>query len=141
MGARTAGGADRESRLHDPHDFPVHIATVCALISSGLDAVPACNGRLDQHVRAAVWLRVPKQHHARAGQLCRTADDGRCFATCCTVVGVVTLVGMLIAGEILKRQGGSYVSFISITFGGTSYAVALVLFSWTRIRVVDWGLA
>lgn len=74
-----------------------------------------------------------------AGQLCRTEDYGRYFATCFTGVGIGTLVSIPIAGEILKRQGGSYVGLI--TFGGTSYAVGLVLFVWARIRVVGWGCA
>lgn len=73
------------------------------------------------------------------GQLCRTEDYGRYFATCFTVVGVGTLVGIPIAGEILKREEGSYVGLI--TFGGTSYAVGLVLFLWARIRAVGWGCA
>lgn len=74
-----------------------------------------------------------------AGQLCRTEDYGRYFATCYTVIGIGTLVGIPIAGEILKRQGGDYVGLV--TFGGTSYAVGLVLFSWARIRAVGWGWA
>lgn len=72
-----------------------------------------------------------------AGQLCRTEDYGKYFATCFTGIGVGTLVGIPIAGEILKRNGGSYVGLV--TFGGTSYAVGLVLFVWARIRVVGWG--
>ena len=74
-----------------------------------------------------------------AGQLCRTEDYGRYFATCFTGVGIGTLVSIPIAGEILKRQGESYVGLI--TFGGTSYAVGLVLIVWARIRVVGWGCA
>ena len=72
-----------------------------------------------------------------AGQLCRTEDYGRYFATCFTGVGIGTLVGIPIAGEILKAEGGSYIGLIA--FGGTSYAVGLVLFVWARIRVVGWG--
>lgn len=72
-----------------------------------------------------------------AGQLCRTEDYGRYFATCFTGVGIGTLVGIPIAGEILKRAGGSYVGLI--TFGGANYTVGLVLFTWARIRAVGWG--
>lgn len=72
-----------------------------------------------------------------AGQLCETEDYGRYFASCFTVVGVGTLVGIPIAGEILKKNGGSYVGLI--TFAGVSYAVGLVLFVWARIRAVGWG--
>ena len=72
-----------------------------------------------------------------AGQLCRTEDYGRYFATCFTIVGIGTLVGIPIAGEILKRSGGSYVGLI--IFGGASYAVGLILFVWARVRAVGWG--
>ena len=72
-----------------------------------------------------------------AGQLCRTEDYGRYFASCFTVVGIGTLVGIPIGGEILRRGGGSYVG--TITFGGASYAVGLVLFVWARIRAVGCG--
>ena len=74
-----------------------------------------------------------------AGQLCRTEDYGRYFATCFTGVGIGTLVGIPIAGQILKRAGGSYVGLI--TFGGGNYAVGLALFVWARIRVVGIGVA
>ena len=74
-----------------------------------------------------------------AGQLCRTEDYGRYFASCFTVVGTGTLVSIPIAGEILKKEGGSYVGLI--TFGGASYVVGLVLFLWARIMAVGWGCA
>ena len=47
-----------------------------------------------------------------AGQLCRTEDYGRYFATSYLVVGVGTLVSIPIAGEILLRSSGSYVGLI-----------------------------
>lgn len=72
------------------------------------------------------------------GQLCRTEDYGRYFATCFTGVGIGTLFSVPLAGEILKRAGGSYVGLI--IFGGTSYGVGLVLFIWARIRAVGYGL-
>ena len=72
-----------------------------------------------------------------AGQLCKTEDYGRYFATSFTVVGIGTLVGIPIAGEILIRNGGSYVGLI--VFAGTCYASGLIFFSWARIRVVGWG--
>lgn len=72
-----------------------------------------------------------------ADQLCRTEDYGRYFASCFTVVGIGTLVGIPIGGEILKRNGGSYVGMI--TFEEVSYAIGLVLFAWARIRAVGWG--
>ena len=48
-----------------------------------------------------------------AGQLCRTEDYGRYFATSYLVVGVGTLVSIPIAGEILLRSKGIYVGLIS----------------------------
>lgn len=72
-----------------------------------------------------------------AGQLCRTEDYGRYFATCFTVVGIGTLFGIPIAGEILIRCGGSYVGLIA--FGGACYASGLIFFIWARIRAVGWG--
>lgn len=73
-----------------------------------------------------------------AGQLCRTEDYGRYFATCFTVVGIGSLVGIAIAGEILIRCGGSYIGLIA--FGAASYAAGLVFFVWARVRVVGLGL-
>lgn len=72
------------------------------------------------------------------GQLCRTKDYGRYFATSYTVVGIGSLVGIPIAGEILRRNGDIYIGLIA--FCATSYACGLVFFIWARIRVVGWGL-
>lgn len=73
-----------------------------------------------------------------AGQLCETKDYGRYFATMFTIVGVGTLVGIPIAGEILLKNGGSYVGLIGFT--GASYATGLGFFVWARVRVVGWGV-
>lgn len=72
------------------------------------------------------------------GQLCRTKDYGRYFATSYTVVGIGSLVGIPIAGEILRRSGGNYVGLIA--FCATSYGFGLVFFIWARVRAVGWGL-
>lgn len=72
-----------------------------------------------------------------AGQLCKTEDYGRYFATCYTMMGIGTLVGIPIGGEILARGGGNYVGLI--VFGGACYAAGLVFFVWARVRVVGWG--
>lgn len=72
-----------------------------------------------------------------AGQLCKTEDYGRYFASCYTVVGISSLLGIPIAGQILVHSGGSYVGLIS--FGGAGYALGLVLFIWARVRAVGWG--
>jgi len=73
-----------------------------------------------------------------AGQLCETKDYGRYFATMFTVVGVGTLVGIPIAGEILLRDGGSYIGLIGFT--GASDAIGLVFFVWARVRAVGWRI-
>lgn len=73
-----------------------------------------------------------------AGQLCKTTDYGRYFATCFTVVGVGCLVGIPIDGEILARSGGRYVGLI--VFAGGCYAAGLGFFVWARVRVVGWGV-
>ncbi len=73
-----------------------------------------------------------------AGQLCETKDYGRYFATMFTIVGIGTLVGIPIAGEILLKNGGSYVGLIGFT--GASYATGLGFFVWARVRVVGWGV-
>ena len=73
-----------------------------------------------------------------AGQLCKTEHYGKYFATCYTIVGIGTLVGIPIGGEILSRTSGNYVGLIA--FGGACYAVGLVFFVWARIRAVGWGL-
>jgi nitrate/nitrite transporter NarK len=73
-----------------------------------------------------------------AGQLCKTENYGKYFATCYTLVGVGTLVGIPIGGEILARAGGDYVGLIA--FGGGCYAFGLIFFVWARVRAVGWGL-
>jgi len=72
------------------------------------------------------------------GQLCRTEDYGRYFATSYTVVGIGSLVGIPIAGEILRSNGGNYVGLIG--FCAASYAFGLIFFVWARVRVVGCGL-
>ena len=72
-----------------------------------------------------------------AGQLCPTEKYGRYFATCYTFVGVGTLVGIPIAGEILQRNGGQYTGLVIFT--AACYAAGMLFFVWARIRVVGWG--
>ena len=73
-----------------------------------------------------------------AGQLCSTANYGKYFASCYTVVGLGTLVGIPVAGEILRRGGGSYAGLA--VFTSASYLIGLGLFAWARILKVGWGL-
>lgn len=73
-----------------------------------------------------------------AGQLCTTDNYGKYFATCYTVVGLGTLVGIPIAGEILRRGEGSYVGLAIFT--SACYLTGLCLFTWARVRKVGWGL-
>lgn len=72
------------------------------------------------------------------GQLCRTEDYGMYFATLYMMVDIGCLVEIPIAGEILRRNGGSYVGLIA--FCATSYVFGLLCFVWARVRVVGWGL-
>lgn len=48
------------------------------------------------------------------------------------------LVGIPIAGEILLRDGGSYIGLIGFT--GASDAIGLVFFVWARVRAVGWRI-
>ena len=73
-----------------------------------------------------------------AGQLCTTENYGRFFATCYTFVGLGTLVGIPIAGAILRRDGNSYIGLVAFT--AASYFVGLCFFVWARVRAVGWSI-
>lgn len=72
-----------------------------------------------------------------AGQLCTTENYGRFFATCYTFVGVGTLVGIPIAGAILRSDENSYIGLVAFT--AASYFIGLCFFVWARVRVVGWS--
>lgn len=71
------------------------------------------------------------------GELCETKDYGRYFSTCFTIVGIGTLMGIPVGGEILKRDHGSYEGMIG--FSGACYAAGLGLFVYARIMRVGWS--
>lgn len=68
------------------------------------------------------------------GQLCRTEEYGRYYATCNTIVSFGLLVGIPIAGEIIKSNGGSYWGLI--VFVGMCYVGGMVPLATARIMAV-----
>ncbi|KAF8859551.1 riboflavin transporter MCH5 [Acephala macrosclerotiorum] len=68
------------------------------------------------------------------GQLCRTEEYGRYYATCNTVVSIGLLLGIPIAGEIIKINGGAYWGLI--VFCGMCYVGGMVPFAAARIMSV-----
>jgi predicted MFS family arabinose efflux permease len=65
------------------------------------------------------------------GQLCRTENYGRYYATCYTIVSIGCLTGIPIAGEIISSNGGAYWGLIIFT--GMCYAGGLMAFTTARI--------
>lgn len=86
------------------------------------------------------------------GQLCRTRDYGRYYATCYSVVSFGCLTGVPVAGALLgvggggggKRsgvEGGVDVGGLGVVvFTGGCYLIGLGCFVAARIREVGWGL-
>lgn len=72
------------------------------------------------------------------GQLCKTDEYGRYYATCYTVVSVGCLTGIPIAGEILESDGGRYWGLI--IFVGFIYTGACLFFAAARVKEVGWKL-
>ncbi|KAG9234618.1 major facilitator superfamily domain-containing protein [Amylocarpus encephaloides] len=72
------------------------------------------------------------------GQMCKTENYGRYFATCWMVVAFGTLTGLPIAGEILTANGGSYDGLI--IFAGLAYAAALLCLVAARVLRVGWKI-
>jgi MFS family permease len=68
------------------------------------------------------------------GQLCRTEEYGRYYATCNTVVSIGLLLGIPIAGEIIKSNGGAYWGLI--VFVGMCYVGGMVPLAVARIMAV-----
>jgi MFS family permease len=64
------------------------------------------------------------------GQLCRTENYGRYYATCYTCVSIGCLTGIPIAGEILTSNGGEYWGLI--VFVGVCYFGGLAAFLTVR---------
>jgi MFS family permease len=68
------------------------------------------------------------------GQLCRTEEYGRYYATCNTVVSIGLLLGIPIAGEIIKSNGGAYWGLI--VFVGMCYVGGMIPLAVARIMAV-----
>ncbi|RAL12604.1 MFS general substrate transporter [Aspergillus homomorphus CBS 101889] len=75
------------------------------------------------------------------GQLCKTGNYGRYYASCYTIVSFCCLTGVPIAGALLNatastgkaRNGGA------VAFSGACYVVALFSFVWIRVRIKGWN--
>ena len=72
------------------------------------------------------------------GQLCKTEEYGRWYATCYTVVSFGCLTGIPIAGQILTVDGGEYWGLV--VFVGACYAGALACFVAARVLMVGWRI-
>ena len=70
------------------------------------------------------------------GQLCKTENYGRYYATCYTIVSFGTLTGIPIAGQILTTCGGKYWGLILFT--GLCYCGGWASFVSARILAVGW---
>lgn len=70
------------------------------------------------------------------GQLCATEELGRYYATCYTVVSFASLIGVPIAGALLRSIGGRY--WAMALFTGVLYVGALAFFVVVRVRRVGW---
>ena len=72
------------------------------------------------------------------GQLCRTEEYGRYYATCYTVVSFATLTGIPIAGALITAtSGGRYWGLILFT--GVSYAISTVIFMAAKATRTGYG--
>lgn len=70
------------------------------------------------------------------GQLCKTENYGRYYATCYTVVSFGTLTGIPIAGALIQACGGSY--FGVVLFTGCSYVISFSAFFAARVVKTGW---
>jgi len=71
------------------------------------------------------------------GQLCKTTEYGRYYATCYTAVSFGTLTGIPIAGALLQACSGGYLGVILFT--GGCYVLSLVSFLLARHEKVGWA--
>jgi MFS family permease len=72
------------------------------------------------------------------GQLCRTENYGRYYATCFTIVSLGCLTGIPTAGAVIDASGGSYVGLIFLT--GSCYVGGLVAFTSARVLAKGWDV-
>ncbi|KAL1980462.1 hypothetical protein VTN96DRAFT_4151 [Rasamsonia emersonii] len=70
------------------------------------------------------------------GQLCKTENYGRYYATAYTIVSFGTLTGIPIAGEILSRCNGEYWGLIAFT--ACNYFAGLLSFTAAKLLKVGW---
>jgi len=70
------------------------------------------------------------------GQLCKTENYGRYYATAYTIVSFGSLVGIPIAGEILTRCGGAYWGLIAFT--ACTFLAGLLCFTCAKLLKVGW---
>ncbi|GME37009.1 mfs monocarboxylate transporter [Neofusicoccum parvum] len=70
------------------------------------------------------------------GQLCETAQYGRYYATCYTIVSFGTLTGIPIAGALLNAVGGRYWGVVIFTIA--TYALSVASFLAARVIKVGW---
>ncbi|KAH8693813.1 putative MFS monocarboxylate transporter [Talaromyces proteolyticus] len=71
------------------------------------------------------------------GQLCKTENYGRYYATAYTIVSFGTLTGIPIAGEILSRCNGQYWGLIA--FVTACYFGGLLAFTAAKLVKVGWN--
>lgn len=73
------------------------------------------------------------------GQLCKTSEYGRYYATCYTVVAFGTLTGIPIAGALLQACAGGYIGVVIFT--GGCYVLSVGSFVMARREKVSWSMA
>lgn len=71
------------------------------------------------------------------GQMCKTQEYGRYYATTYTVVSFACLIGIPIAGNIVEATGGEYWSLIIFT--GAVYVGSLFFLLWAKTSALGWG--
>ena len=72
------------------------------------------------------------------GQLCKTEEYGRYYATCYTIVSMGCLTGVPIAGALLRIGGGKFGGLIA--FNAACYAAGLACYVVVRVHKVGWKL-
>lgn len=75
------------------------------------------------------------------GQLCKTRDYGRYYASCYTMVSLGCLVSIPIAGKLLDvtHTTGKKKYWAAVVFTGACYAAALLSFICVRVRMKGWS--
>jgi len=74
------------------------------------------------------------------GQLCRTEEYGRYYATCYTIVSFATLTGIPLAGGIVSATAGNRYWGL-IVFTGVSYVISTAIFMVAKGGKVGYGKA